>query len=201
MSGPEDSKKRDMEEVYAIEKANLEEAIAAWMQRALYAEKHNRVLQTKLDEFKDHKEERPAKKAKTDDSEEGSDEDEEEAEAEGSEKEDKEEDDEKASKKKLRISKKIRLAKAGDLANSFLDENWLAQKKSFVSKSKDTYKAYEMWCEHNNIPEMLTHCLFNKHMARVMPNGYIVTRGSGNKAVINFDYKLAAADVNKKAGK
>ena len=179
MSRPENNKKRraeeaDMIERHELEKASREETIASWMQRALYAEKQLRALETKPGAA----EAGPAAPENGDDQPDDS------------------SDDSDASEpiKTLKLSRKERLKQAGSFANSFLEDTWLAQKEPFRSKSADVYHVYHAWCKRNSIPEVFTHCLFNKHMAKLMPNGYTVTRGSGNKAVITFDYNLAVDD-------
>jgi len=163
-----------MIERHELEKTSLEETIASWMQRALYAEKQLRALETKPGAA----EAGPAAPENGDDQPDDS------------------SDDSDASEpiKTLKLSRKERLKQAGSFANSFLEDTWLAQKEPFRSKSADVYHVYHAWCKRNNIPEVFTHCLFNKHMAKLMPNGYTVTRGSGNKAVITFDYNLAVDD-------
>jgi len=103
-----------------------------------------------------------------------------------------------AAKKKarnMRLTKKRLFDIAKGPAQAFLQQSWLEKKESFESKSSETFREYQLWCDHHNVAATMKHRRFNKFMSEFMPNGYTVGRGSANRAVVSFNYELAAEDV------
>jgi hypothetical protein len=203
-------------DAYVLEKATLEETISAWMTRALYAEKHVRALETALEGAKRNNDEptttqqvhdldpstgmkrsnangtNPRKKKPRIEVDELSDDDDlggdEEPLQPG-------QVDEATKIRKSRQTKERLNASAKDLAQAFLQSAWLDKKESFESNSSETFREYQLWCQHHNVTAIMKHRRFNQFMHQFMPNGFTVGRGSANRAVVSFNYELAAEDV------
>jgi hypothetical protein len=95
----------------------------------------------------------------------------------------------------LRMNRRTKRTRREEAANAFLYQAWLSDRRSFEKLAAETYIEYRAWCSANAIRFVMSHRALNAHFTEIMPVGYKIGRGNGNRATVTFSYRPAMTDL------